>query len=355
MLGVPGPGFAAARFALYTGRWRRCGDPGGSCPGPLPTVAGAEEPGPGPALPCGPAGLQFDRPFCFGPGSAPASACRWAVPELSPQIDTYRCEFAGYAAWSVHPLAVMFGDSHDQSSPVFSRAPVLTKTRNAGDDGSIIWKMNNVRHWASVPSILAGDTLGFAAKKDAAVWRGATTGEPAEYADGFRGRPRRQRPSLVRRIRGLSHDPRVDARVSLYTGGVPELAGPAVGLDPAAMLSYKLVVVAEGNDVATGLKWALGSTSAVVMPRPTVSSWLAEELLVAWVHYIPVRDDYANLTAAVDWCLAQPRQCEAIGLAGRCFVRPFLDANAETAMLRRVMRTAAAATERRAPCTACAA
>ncbi len=39
----------------------------------------------------------------------------------------------------------------------------------------------------------------------------------------------------------------------------------------------------EGNDVASGLKWALLSQSVVMMPPPQHTSWAMEELLQPWV------------------------------------------------------------------------
>jgi hypothetical protein len=38
-----------------------------------------------------------------------------------------------------------------------------------------------------------------------------------------------------------------------------------------------------GNDVASGLKWALFSQSVVLMPPPNHTSWAMEELLEPWV------------------------------------------------------------------------
>ena len=38
-----------------------------------------------------------------------------------------------------------------------------------------------------------------------------------------------------------------------------------------------------GNDVSSGVKWAMLSQSVVLMPPPTVTSWAMEELLEPWV------------------------------------------------------------------------
>ena len=49
------------------------------------------------------------------------------------------------------------------------------------------------------------------------------------------------------------------------------------------MLEYKGIIMIEGNDVASGLKWALLSQSVVLMPVPKHTSWAMEELLQPWV------------------------------------------------------------------------
>lgn len=46
------------------------------------------------------------------------------------------------------------------------------------------------------------------------------------------------------------------------------------------MLTYKILIILEGNDVSSGLKWALYSHSVVMMTHPTLeTSWAMEELL----------------------------------------------------------------------------
>ena len=118
--------------------------------------------------------------------------------------------------------------------------------------------------------------------------------------------------------------------------------------------------------MATGTKNALLSSSAVVMPRPTMSSWLGESQLEPWVrlifssarmhfvqhthtrsharahvracahalrsthththtqvHYIPVRQDFTDLEDAVEWCLAHKAKCKDIGRAGQRWMASF--------------------------------
>jgi Glycosyl transferase family 90 len=55
-----------------------------------------------------------------------------------------------------------------------------------------------------------------------------------------------------------------------------------------ALLQYKAIIMLEGNDISSGLKWALFSSSIVMMPEPTLTSWSMEEMLQPWVHYVPI-------------------------------------------------------------------
>jgi len=68
-----------------------------------------------------------------------------------------------------------------------------------------------------------------------------------------------------------------------------------------------MLIIAPGNDVATGLKWALGSGSAVITPEHEVCSWLGEDGLVGGTHFIEVRRDWGDLEEKVQWCLENER------------------------------------------------
>jgi hypothetical protein len=78
------------------------------------------------------------------------------------------------------------------------------------------------------------------------------------------------------------------------------------------MNRYKYLLSIEGNDVASGLKWMLYSNSVVFMSRPTVATWAMEDLLIPFVHYIPVANDYSNLLAMVHWAEEHDDACQEI-------------------------------------------
>jgi hypothetical protein len=117
-----------------------------------------------------------------------------------------------------------------------------------------------------------------------------------------------------------------------------------MGLTRDLLLRHRYLISVEGDDVATNLKWALWSASAVIMPPPTMCSWAMEDRLVPWVHYVPVAHDFSNLTAVVNWCEAPAHAgaCQRIAAAGREYMMEhrFLDVEANRALGRAVARSA---------------
>ena len=86
------------------------------------------------------------------------------------------------------------------------------------------------------------------------------------------------------------------------------------------MLKYKAIVMLEGNDVSSGLKWALFSNSVVLTQAPTCTSWAMEELLVPWVHYIPINDDLSDVEERVQWILDHDEEAKTIARNGRMWI-----------------------------------
>lgn len=251
-------------------------------------------------------------------------------------------------------VPLRFGDGflHDESIPF----PVLVQallfwprdTTSLMGPASVLWPMHRARYYGSLFEVLKNDITPFALKRDVAIWRGVTTGDPKGY--GFpkgqkpSGRPI-QRAALVRRLSenfGLwnGNTSVLDVGVTQYVQGAREKLVDAgfVPVDEvpflpdAQVLRAKMIIIAEGNDASTGLKWALFSTSAVLMPPPTVATWIMEDQLEPWVHYVPLAQDFSDLLEKTMWCIANVQECEAIGIAGRCFMHQFMDEDVENAV-----------------------
>lgn len=84
--------------------------------------------------------------------------------------------------------------------------------------------------------------------------------------------------------------------------------------------SHHLVSRLEGNDVSSGLKWAMVSRSVVLMPKPRFTSWLMEELLEPWVHYIPLAEDLSDVEAKVQWMIDHSIEAQRISYQARLWI-----------------------------------
>jgi hypothetical protein len=82
----------------------------------------------------------------------------------------------------------------------------------------------------------------------------------------------------------------------------------------------------------------LASNSVVVMPVPRCESWACEGELRPFVHYVPVREDLADLAAVHDWCRGHPGDCARIAAEGRDFITRFLNPARERAVALAVLR-----------------
>lgn len=206
---------------------------------------------------------------------------------------------------------------------------------------------NYNRHFGQVREIPRIDTVPWSKKKDKAIWRGALTG---------RNHLLKRHKKNVSEI--CNHIPRcqfvqkhrdsvlVDARLVVVNDSplpIPRrLDGYDLFVDDklpiAGLLEYKILVVVEGNDIASGLKWSLFSESIVLMQRPRYTSWAMEELLEPWVHYVPIEaDDFSDVEAKVQWILDHDTEAQEIVRNSRLWIadlafHPLADSETEQIM-----------------------
>jgi hypothetical protein len=189
----------------------------------------------------------------------------------------------------------------------------------------ILWLLNTNRHFKYSWDIPRYD-IPWHDKKDSAIFRGELTGlqydptvTPEENCD------RLPRCRLV--VQNAGHhraDLRVDALLTNTFGKIPDVlhgvnvTGPK--LRRADFLQHKGLIVLEGNDVSSGLKWSMVSNSVVLMPPPTFTSWAMEELLEPWQHYIPLRPDLSDVDQKVQWMLANQAESQRIAHRAKLWI-----------------------------------
>jgi hypothetical protein len=193
----------------------------------------------------------------------------------------------------------------------------------------IIFKLKMQRHYGYLTAVPEADRP-WSAKQNRAIFRGQFTGKiPAHHhptnmtaMEQCKLLPRCQlvyasvASSLVDAKLAL---PVLEARKDFPTvlDGV-ELYSERVSLPD--MLSYKAIIMLEGNDVSSGLKWALFSNSVVMAQSPTKTSWAMEELLEPWQHYIPLADDLSDVEEKMQWVVDNDVEAQEIAQRGRLWI-----------------------------------
>ena len=171
-------------------------------------------------------------------------------------------------------FAYRFGDvTQVPESPAF----VKSRPIDGDNANAVLLKLNRIRHYNFVD-----DSQPFESKRNAVVWRGKCFHE--------------QRRSIVRHL----HDkPGMDiGQTDPNLKSQPDYR-PFMSIQD--QLNYKFVLSLEGKDVATNLKWILASNSLCLMPRPRFETWFMEGRLEPYRHYVPLRDDCADLEEKMNY------------------------------------------------------
>ncbi|MGL1887005.1 MAG: glycosyl transferase family 90 [Reichenbachiella sp.] len=184
--------------------------------------------------------------------------------------------------------------------------PCIRKSRRGNDDISVIYNFRSLRLTSPCETVQKHD-ISWKDKKENAVWRGATTGVE-------------QRASFVERYFD-KYD--VGFATTKQKQHLQHLKRSKISIQ--RQLEYKYIISLEGNDVASNLRWVLASNSIPIMPKPFWQSWIMEDKLEPFVHYLELKDDLSNLEELIDWAKNNDKECEQIALNGKLFMSQFLD------------------------------
>lgn len=227
---------------------------------------------------------------------------------------------------------VRFG-FQDRLTKLGNQLPVISKARPSivsHYPQPIIWLLNKNRHYDELhlyhQNILEKEMeIPWSVKLPKVFWRGSTTGNRANdagnrlaYLTQWVHHNSDQTDiafNNVVQMRSNFKHKYIERHYSRKVIGGPEGRESLIN-----MSRYKYLLSVEGNDVATGLKWMLYSNSVVFMSRPTVATWAMEDLLVPFVHYIPLASDYSNLLEMVKWAEDHDEACKEISKRATEFI-----------------------------------
>jgi hypothetical protein len=185
----------------------------------------------------------------------------------------------------------------------------------------VLLKLNTVRHWSSVHAVHSND-IPFYTKKNKLIWRGSSTG---------------RRPRIVEKLQHHLNQ-NIDIKFTRLCHSVdPKKFILTPGLSMRELLEHKFILSIEGNDIASDLKWLLYSNSVVFMCMPTKCSWAMEDLLIPFVHYVLLKDDYSDLEEKYNWAMMNLAKCDIIAQNGKTFIQHFLNEQNEMDITKEVI------------------
>lgn len=214
--------------------------------------------------------------------------------------------------------------------------PIITKTRPLGDSYNVLINLDKERHWNSLKTVDNYDKP-FCEKNNKMIWRGASNGFGWTTKENtFNNRPTRKtlcqkyynHPNKMIDI-GIINNQWKNNEYDSYLKPY---------LSIKEQLESKFIISLEGADVATNLKWILYSNSVVLMPKPTMCSWLMEDTLQEWVHYIPLEKEFDDVEEKYNWCMNNLAKCEEIAKNGKEYMKQFLDEEQEQLITNMVLK-----------------
>ncbi len=226
------------------------------------------------------------------------------VGDLSLKESNYSRDLLEYARFFQPELFIdlCFGDV-----TTVPATPSIVKSRPIDGDNanSVVLNLDKIRHFTFVD-----DDIPFEAKLDQAIARGSM-----------------YQPHRVRFMEQYFGSPYVDCGDVGKNPQCPEWKAKKISI--YAHLKHKFVMCLEGNDVASNLKWVMGSNSIAVMPRPRYETWFMEGRLIPNVHYIEIKDDYSDLPEKLEYYAKNLEASQAIIENAHAHVNQFFNPTVE--------------------------
>ena len=205
-----------------------------------------------------------------------------------------------FSRLDTRPCKFIFGDvSYMADEPSFCKSRPITHN----NFNNVLLPLNTVRHLQFV-----NDPTPFDRKKNQAVWRGAA-----------------YKPNRKGFLTTTAEIHTCDTADTSRLQGQSIIGRPTHFMSRQKQLQYKFIFAIEGNDVATNLKWAMSSKSAIIMPKPTKETWFCESYLEPNRHFIEIKPDYADLGEVLEYYLSHPKEVKEIVQEANHYCEPFRD------------------------------
>ena len=215
-------------------------------------------------------------------------------------------------------IYIAFGDINVKMKKYcFTKSRPIDLTNNL----NILLNLNTPRHWEGLDDVKKFD-IPFDKKNNKIIWRGKTTGN--------------KRVNFVEKYQNHQNQ-HIDIKFSNLCQNVIDNNYILSILSIKEQLQSKFLISIEGNDVATNLKWILYSNSVVIMPKPTVCSWIMEDKLISGLHYIEIKSDYSDLEEKYKWCLNNLEKCKKVAEAGKKYIEQFLNQENEKKITNKII------------------
>jgi hypothetical protein len=201
--------------------------------------------------------------------------------------------------------------------PIATKSRPIMKNDEAGGFSPLVWPLGMTRHYySSFEDFNKIKDTPWEEKVDTLLWRGACTGvRDGSHHNG-------SRLTFVKRY-ALSK--RKDIDIGMVGSCSP--FGVSLGgeyfkhkVNMQDSVRYKYILSLEGNDVSTGLKWQLASSSVVFLATPSTETFAMEGLLVPFIHYIPVENDGSDLEEMLEWAKENDQKAKWISAQATQFM-----------------------------------
>ena len=100
---------------------------------------------------------------------------------------------------------------------------------------------------------------------------------------------------------------------------------PNTWMPMTEQLKYKIIFSVEGAEVATNLKWIMGSQSLCFMQRPKYETWFREGQLIPGFHYVEIAKDLSDISEKFQYYTTHIEKAEEIIKNANSYVEEFKD------------------------------